>query len=89
MGWAFHDQRQRHPPDDLPGRALDIDGKIAPIPIRHFVLHNVGQGFLGLILGRFKVVQVQPLTVGREVLAIMDVEEKRGMGAPELENNVR
>jgi hypothetical protein len=36
---AFHDQRQRDPPDDLSGHVLDIDGKVAPIPIRHFVLH--------------------------------------------------
>ena len=85
MGRAFHDQRQRDPPDDLSSRVLHIDGKVTPVPVRHFVLHNVGQGFLGLILGRFKAVQVQPYTVGREVLAILDVEEKawRGDSFPE------
>src|SRR4051812_34362970 len=55
---------------------VGVDGKVAPIPIRHFVLHNLRQGFLG----RFKAVQVQPLTVGRELLAIMNVEEKARHG---------
>ena len=80
LRWAFHDQRQRDPPDELSGRVLHIDGKVAPVPVRHFVLHNLGQGSLSLFLGRFKVVQVQPFTVGREGLAIMDVEEEARHG---------
>jgi hypothetical protein len=80
LGRAFHDKRQRDPPDDLSGRVLDIDGKVAPIPLRHFVLHDVGESFLGLLLGRCKALQFHPLTVGREGLAIMDVEEKVGHG---------
>ena len=66
------------------------------VPIRHFVLHNVGQGFPGLILGRFKVVQVQPRSVGLKASPSSMSKKtrgmgapERGMGAPELENNVR
>jgi hypothetical protein len=64
----------------MPKRSANVDGKVTPVPVRHFVLYDLGQGFLGLFLGRFKVVQVQPLTVGREVLAIMNVEEKARHG---------
>jgi hypothetical protein len=88
LGWAFHDQRQRDPPDGLSDCVLDIDGKVAPVPIRHFVLHNLRQGFLGPGFGCFKVVQIQPFTVGRASPSWMS-KKKQGMGAPALANAIR
>ena len=73
-------------PNDMPLRM---------VPIRHFILHNLRQGFLGLILGRFKVVQVQPRSDVKSSPSSMSKKTRgmgapeRGMGAPELENNVR
>jgi hypothetical protein len=60
----------------MPKRSANVDGKVTPVPVRQFVLYDLGQGFLGFFLGRFKVVQVQLFTVGRELLAVMNVEEK-------------
>jgi len=56
LGRAFHDKRQRDPPDDLSGHVFHIDSKVAPVPIRHFILHDLGESLLGLSLGRVRVV---------------------------------
>src|SRR6185436_386436 len=47
-----------------PASSFTTTTKITPVAIRHFVFHDVGQGFLSLSLGRLKVPQLQPDIIG-------------------------
>jgi hypothetical protein len=78
-GWAFHDQRKRDPPDYLSGRALDIGGKVAPF-LTGISSHMMSRRAFWLLPWPPQSPLVSHLKVRREVLTIMNVEEKARRG---------
>ena len=74
LGGVFHSQRKRDPHQPLASLIPDTDHEEALVAVGELFLGDIGQGFLGFAFGRRKVIQFQPGFVGREAVAVVDVE---------------